>query len=81
MIFKSSVLFFVTEMAYLLYSSLMGEGNVLNMGNLHCLVVVLVSDEKLNCFDFGRKFFLKTKRDNFHSGPVETPSGCINVAL
>ena len=38
MIFKSSVLFFVTEMAYLLYSSLMGEGNVL---------FVLRIDEKL----------------------------------
>ena len=40
------------------------------MRSLHRQVVVLVPDEKLNCFDFWQK-----KTDNFHPGPVETPSG------
>ena len=75
MIFNSSVLFFVTKMAFLLYSSLMGEGNVLNMGNLHCLVVVLVSDEKLNCLLFLTLNFFKAKWAIFHSGSVEPHSG------
>ena len=45
------------------------------MGSLHRLVAVLVPDEKLNCFWFWQKKLFKTKRDYFHPGPVETPSG------
>ena len=45
------------------------------MGSLHRQVAVLVPDKKLNCFDFGKKKLFKTKRDYFHPGPVETPSG------
>ena len=44
------------------------------MGSLHRQVAVLVPDEKVNCFDFGKKKLFKTKRDYFYPGPVETPS-------
>ena len=47
----------------------------LSMGSLRRQVAVVVLGEKLNCFDFWRKKFFKTKRGTFHPGPVETPSG------
>ena len=45
------------------------------MGSLHRQVAVLVPDEKLNRFHSWCKKIFKTKRDSFHPGPVETPSG------
>ena len=45
------------------------------MGSHHRQVVILVPDEKLNCFYFWQAIFFKAKRDSFYPGPVEPPSG------